>query len=92
MVNAPSATENGRVAIAVSSVNAPEAPHDRPHHELLALLRDAIDGQGFVLCAQPVVDLATGDAVKHKLTCFCGPPGVVSSRRASFFPSRIDSA
>jgi Amt family ammonium transporter len=37
-------------------------------HELLVLLREAIDGDCFVLCAEPIVDLATGDPIKHELT------------------------
>ena len=40
----------------------------RPHHELLALLRSALDGDGFVVCAQPIVDLATGRPLKHELS------------------------
>jgi EAL domain-containing protein (putative c-di-GMP-specific phosphodiesterase class I) len=40
----------------------------RPHHELLALLRNALDGAGFVVCAQPIVDLATGRPLKHELS------------------------
>ncbi len=40
----------------------------RPHHELLALLRNALDGDGFVVCAQPIVDLATGRPLKHELS------------------------
>jgi EAL domain-containing protein (putative c-di-GMP-specific phosphodiesterase class I) len=42
----------------------------RPRHELLALLRDALDGDGFVVCAQPIVDLATGRSLKHELSLF----------------------
>jgi len=64
-------------------VNVREPPRDHPHHELLALLRAAIDGDGFVLCAQPVVDLATGEVVKHEFTLLLrGPAGdlIPSSR------------
>jgi len=56
-------------------VNVLEPPHDRPHHELLALLRDAINGDWYVLYAQPVVDLATGDVVKHEVTLLLRAPG-----------------
>jgi EAL domain-containing protein (putative c-di-GMP-specific phosphodiesterase class I) len=38
------------------------------HHDLLELLRDALDGDSFVVCAQPIVDLVTGYAVKHELS------------------------
>ena len=67
-------------------MNALEAPHDRPHHELLALLRDAIDGHGFVLCAQPVIDLATGEVLKHEFTLLLRAPAgdLIPSRQ--FFP------
>ena len=44
-----------------------EPRHEIPHHELLALLRGAIDGDGFVVYGEPVVELATGDAIKHEL-------------------------
>lgn len=56
-------------------MNVLEPPHDRPHHELLALLRDAINGDWYVLYAQPVVDLATGDVVKHEVTLLLRAPG-----------------
>lgn len=47
----------------------PSAPsHEVPHHELLALLRAAIDGDGFVVHGEPIVELATGNAIKHELT------------------------
>lgn len=49
-------------------VNVARPPHERSHHELLNLLRDAIDANRLVPRAQPVVDLATGDPVKHELT------------------------
>lgn len=38
------------------------------HHGLLKLLRGALDADGFVVCAQPIVNLATGYAVKHELS------------------------
>lgn len=56
-------------------MNALQPPDDPPHHELLALLRKAIDGEGFVLCAQPVVDLTTGDVIKHEFTLLLRAPG-----------------
>lgn len=45
-------------------------------HELLVLLREAIDGDRFVLCAEPIVALASGDPIKHELTLLLpGPDG-----------------
>jgi EAL domain-containing protein (putative c-di-GMP-specific phosphodiesterase class I) len=38
------------------------------HHDQLALLRNALDADGLVVCGQPIVDLATGDTVAHELT------------------------
>jgi EAL domain-containing protein (putative c-di-GMP-specific phosphodiesterase class I) len=67
-------------------VNALEPPHDRPHHELLALLREAIDGEGFVLCAQPVVDLATGEVVKHEFTLLLRASGGELIPSSQFLP------
>jgi EAL domain-containing protein (putative c-di-GMP-specific phosphodiesterase class I) len=86
MVNAPTAVDNERRGDRCRSVNAPEPPHERPHHELLALLRDAIDGEGFVLCAQPVVDLATGEVVKHEFTLVLRAPGGGLIPSSQFLP------
>ena len=36
-------------------------------HDVLGLLRAALDGDGFGISAQPVVDLATGATVEHEL-------------------------
>lgn len=46
----------------------PAGPSDTlAPYELLSLLRGAIVGDGFVVCGEPLVELATGALIKHEL-------------------------
>jgi EAL domain-containing protein (putative c-di-GMP-specific phosphodiesterase class I) len=56
------------------SVNTPVACYELSNHELLGLIREAVDSDGFVLCAEPIVDVATGEPIKQELTLLLPAP------------------
>lgn len=60
--------------------------HEIPHHELLGLLRGAINDNGFVVYGEPVVALATGDPIKHELTLHLPAHGEILIPASGFHP------
>lgn len=60
--------------------------HELPHHELLALLRGAIDGDGFAVYGEAVVELATGDPIKHELRLRLPAPDGSLIPLSGFYP------
>ena len=59
-------------AYVFSDITERKADRERLKHELEALswipkIRDALDEQRFVVHAQPIIDLATGQTVQHEL-------------------------
>ncbi len=55
-------------------------------HELLRLLRDALDNGGFAVHAQPIVDLASGELQAHELTLHLSSPDGHLISSATFHP------
>ena len=61
------AKEAGRDRYAVSSGSDPHQSDLRERHPWLERIRDALENDRFVLLGQPILDLATGEVVRHEL-------------------------
>jgi len=55
-------------------------------YELLRLLGDALDNDGFAVHAQPIVDLASGEPHAHELTLHLSSPDGLLISSATFHP------
>jgi len=94
ITSAPFETEDGvsGSVIVFSDISAHKAQEERLRQQMEAVsclgrVREALAEDGFVLHAQPIVDLATGETINHELLIRMREPGGSFVAAARFLPA-----